>query len=74
MLESEYSINTGLKMLPKYLYEALPTIYFILGLMCALTIQSSIALVSSSFLIVAAVLVYKMRKTYRSQNINRKSF
>ena len=73
MLESGYNINTRWEMLPKYIYEALPAIYLILGLMCALTIQSSVALVSSVFLITAAVLVYIMRKTYRNQNSNKKS-
>ena len=69
MLASGYHFSTGLEMLPKYLYEALPAIYFIVGLLCALTLQSSVALVSSAFLITAAVLVYLMRKSYRNQHV-----
>ena len=72
MLESEYHFRTVFEMLPKYIYEALPALYFVLGLICALTLQSSIAMVSSALLIAAAVLVHIMRKSYRNQNIKEK--
>jgi hypothetical protein len=54
-------------MLPKWLYEALPTLYFMLGLLSAITIESSIALIPSAMLITASLLIYIMRRLYRSQ-------
>lgn len=55
-------------MLPKPVYEALPGIYLLMGVMTATTFESSIALASSGLFFAAALLVMYMRKSYRSGN------
>lgn len=55
-------------MLPKPVYEALPGIYLLTGIMTATTFESSIALVSSGLFFAAALLIMYMRKSYRSGN------
>lgn len=60
------------EMLPKYIYEALPALYFMLGILCVITIESSIALIPSAMLITAALLIYLMRRLYRSQGVEHK--
>lgn len=55
-------------MLPKPVYEALPGIYLLTGIMTAITFESNIALISSVLFFTAAALVTYMRKSYRSGN------
>lgn len=56
-------------MLPKPVYEALPGIYLLMGIMTVSTFESSIALISSGLFFTSAALVMYMRKAYRSNNM-----
>ena len=57
-------------MLPRQLYELLPFIYIITGIVCAMMIDSTVVLISSMLLIVAGVFVLLMRKSFR-KSLNR---
>ena len=52
-------------MLPRQLYELLPFIYIVTGVVFAVAIDSTIVLVSSILLIVAGAAVLLMRRTFR---------
>ena len=52
-------------MLPRKLYELLPFIYILTGVVFAVAIDSTVVLVSSMLLIVAGVAVLLMRRTFR---------
>lgn len=52
-------------MLPRQLYELLPYIYVVTGILCAVAIDSTIVLISSILLIVTGVFVLIMRRNFR---------
>ena len=52
-------------MLPRKLYELLPFIYIVTGVIFAVAIESSVVLVSSVLLIIAGVAVLIMRRSFR---------
>ena len=52
-------------MLPRGLYELLPFLYIITGIVCAVLIDSTIVLISSMLLIVTGVFVLLMRRNFR---------
>ena len=55
--------------LPKWLYELLPFIYACLGLGSLLGLNVS-GKVSGALLLLAAYLIFKMRKSYRAEQIS----
>lgn len=61
-------LEERLEMLPKIIYEALPAMYFLLGIVCAFALESGVALISSGLLITVSVFVYLMRRLYRNNN------
>lgn len=52
-------------MLPRKLYELLPYLYMLTGVVCAALVDSTVVLISSMLLIVAGVFVLMMRRSYR---------
>ena len=52
-------------MLPRRLYELLPYIYIVTGILCAVLIDSTIVLISSLLLIITGVFVLIMRRNFR---------
>ena len=52
-------------MLPRKLYELLPFLYMLTGVVCALIIDSTVVLISAMLLILAGVFVFLMRRSYR---------
>lgn len=52
-------------MLPRKLYELLPYLYMLTGIVCAVLVDSTVVLISSMLLIVAGVFVLMMRRSYR---------
>jgi hypothetical protein len=52
-------------MLPRKLYELLPYLYMLTGVVCAVLVDSTVVLISSMLLIVAGVFVLMMRRSYR---------
>jgi len=52
-------------MLPRQLYELLPFLYILTGVVCAVLIDSTIVLISSMLLIVTGVFVLLMRRNFR---------
>ncbi len=52
-------------MLPRQLYELLPFLYILTGIVCAVLIDSTIVLISSMLLIVTGVFVLLMRRNFR---------
>lgn len=52
-------------MLPRKLYELLPFLYILTGVVCAALINSTIVLISSMLLIVTGVFVLLMRRNFR---------
>jgi|GEM_PF-3346337 len=52
-------------MLPRRLYELLPFIYIVTGILCAVLIDSTIVLISSLLLIITGVFVLIMRRNFR---------
>ena len=52
-------------MLPRQLYELLPFLYILTGVVCAILIDSTIVLISSMLLIVTGVFVLLMRRNFR---------
>ncbi|MBT8128941.1 MAG: hypothetical protein HKO86_04105 [Gammaproteobacteria bacterium] len=52
-------------MLPRKLYELLPYLYILTGVVCAVLVDSTVVLISSMLLIVAGVFVLMMRRSYR---------
>lgn len=52
-------------MLPRQLYELLPFLYMLTGVVCAALIDSTVVLISSMLLIVTGVFVLLMRKNFR---------
>ncbi len=52
-------------MLPRLLYELLPFIYIVTGILCAVLIDSTIVLISSLLLVVTGVFVIMMRRNFR---------
>jgi hypothetical protein len=53
------------KMLPRRLYELLPYLYIVTGLVSAALIDSTVVLISSILLIITGVFVFLMRRNYR---------
>ena len=53
------------KMLPRKLYELLPFLYILTGIICAALIDSSIVLISSMLLIIAGIFVFLLRRNFR---------
>jgi hypothetical protein len=58
-------------MLPRKLYEMLPFLYMLTGIVCAVLIDSTVVLISSMLLIVAGVVVLMMRRSYRKSSHER---
>ncbi len=58
-------------MLPRKLYELLPYLYMLTGILCAVLIDSTIVLLSSLLLIVAGVFVLVMRRNFRKSSSER---
>ena len=52
-------------MLPRQLYELLPFIYIVTGILCAILVDSTIVLISSILLIVTGVFILIMRRNFR---------
>lgn len=52
-------------MLPRKLYELLPYLYMLTGVVCAVLVDSTVVLISSMLLMVAGVFVLMMRRSYR---------
>jgi hypothetical protein len=52
-------------MLPRSLYELLPFLYILTGIVCAALIDSTIVLISSMLLVIAGVFVLLMRRSFR---------
>jgi len=52
-------------MLPRKLYELLPFLYIITGVICAALIDSTIVLISSMLLIITGVFIFLMRRSFR---------
>ena len=52
-------------MLPRQLYELLPFIYILTGILCAVLIDSTIVFISSMLLIVTGIFVLIMRRNFR---------
>jgi hypothetical protein len=52
-------------MLPRKLYELLPYLYMLTGVVCAVIVDSTVVLISSMLLIVAGIFVLMMRRSYR---------
>ena len=53
------------KLLPRRLYELLPYLYILTGVVCAALIDSTIVLISSILLIIAGVFIFLMRRSFR---------
>jgi hypothetical protein len=53
------------KMLPRILYELLPYLYILTGIVSAALIDSTIVLISSMLLIITGVFVLLMRRSFR---------
>ena len=61
-----YNNNLGkYKMLPRILYELLPYLYILTGIVSAALIDSTIVLISSMLLIITGVFVLLMRRSFR---------
>jgi hypothetical protein len=58
-------------MLPRMLYELLPFLYILTGIVCAALIDSTIVLISSMLLIITGVFVLLMRRSFR-KSINQR--
>ena len=56
-------------MLPRKLYELLPFIYIVTGVVFAVAIDSTVVLVSSILLIVAGTVVLIMRRSFRQPDM-----
>lgn len=54
--------------LPTPVYEALPYLYGVLAILIAAVFESSIALASAVLFAVAGLLVWRMRKSYRTDD------
>jgi len=53
-------------LLPKAIYEALPLFYMLMGLLVVFTLYSTLAWVSGSVLAIMGLLIFLLRRNYRS--------
>jgi hypothetical protein len=60
------------KLLPRRLYELLPFLYVLTGIVCASLVDSTIVFISSMLLIIAGVFIFLMRRSFR-KSLNRRS-
>ena len=51
-------------MLPKFLYDALPYVYMITGLVVAISIENTLAFMSGALFGVTAVYIFSLRGTF----------
>ena len=54
-------------MFPNWIYRMLPFVYVVVGLAVAVKMDSAIAVASGVLLVIAGLLVLKMRADYRNQ-------
>ena len=60
------------KLLPRRLYELLPFLYIVTGIVCAALINSTIVHISSMLLVMAGVFIFLMRRNFR-KSLSRRS-